>query len=300
MIIPYCWRTTGVLLLLAAILLPPVHAQEKDKTKPPEGVVYFPDLEYGKGGDEPLTLHLAMPEKLDKPVPCIVVIHGGAWRAGNKSQHIAQIFDFAKKGYVSVSVGYRFCPKHVFPAQIEDAKCAVRFLRANAEKYHIDPDRFGAVGFSAGAHLSMMLGVMGKEDGLEGSGGNPDQSSKVQVVVAFFGPTDFNAEDIPPVSVGLLNDFVGATKENDKGERKKASPVTYVTKDDAPLLIFQGTKDPLVPHTQAYKMTDAMSAAGVPGRVELLLGAGHGWGGKEIQRSFAQTLEFFGEKLKHN
>ena len=211
----------------------------------------------------------------------------------------AQIFDFAKRDYVSVSVGYRFCPKHRFPAQVEDVKCAVRHLRANAEKYHIDPARIGAVGFSAGAHLSMMLGVMGKDDGLEGEGGNPDQSSKVQAVVAFFGPTEFNADDIPPVSVGLLSDFVGVTKEEDKGERKKASPLTYVTKDDAPLLIFQGTKDPLVPHTQAYKMADAITAAGVPGRVELLLGAGHGWGGKEAQRSFNQTLEFFGEQLKH-
>ena len=145
----------------------------------------------------------------------------------------------------------------------------------------------------------MMLGVMGKEDDLEGSGGNPDQSSRVQAVVAFFGPTDFNADDIPPVSVGLLNDFVGVKKEDDKGERKKASPISYVTKDDAPLLIFQGTKDLLVPHTQAYKMADAMTAAGVPGRVELLVGAGHGWGGKDVQRSFAQTLEFFGEQLKH-
>lgn len=273
---------------------------QQSQPKPPEGVVFLPDLEYGKGADQALTLHLAMPEKLDKPAPCIVVIHGGAWRAGNKSQHIAQIFDFAKQGYVSVSVGYRFCPKYRFPAQVEDVKCAVRFLRANAEKYHIDPERFGAVGFSAGAHLSMMLGTMGKDDGLEGDGGNPDQSSKVQAVVAFFGPTDFNADDLSAVSVGLLSDFVGSTKEEDKGERKRASPITYVTKDDAPLLIFQGTKDPLVPHTQAYKMTDVMTAAGVPGRVELLLGAGHGWGGKEIQRSFAQTLEFFGEKLKHN
>lgn len=298
----HLFRTTAAAILFLVFLgeWSSAPAQEKAKVQPPNGVVYLPDVEYGKGGDQPLALHLAMPEKIDKPVPCIVVIHGGAWRAGDKSQHISQIFEFAKKGYVSVSVGYRFCPKHTFPAQVEDAKCAVRFLRANAEKYHIDPQRFGAIGFSAGAHLSMMLGVMGKEDGLEGSGGNPDQSSKVQAVVAFFGPTDFNAEDIPSVSVGLLNDFVGVTKENDKGERKKASPITYVTKDDAPLLIFQGTKDPLVPHTQAYKMADAMTAAGVPGRVELLLGAGHGWGGKEVQRSLAQTMEFFGEQLKHN
>ncbi len=292
-------RSAAVLLLALLASLTSASAQEKGQAQPPSGVVYLSNVEYGKGGDQPLTLHLAMPEKLDKPAPCLVVIHGGAWRAGDKSQHTAQIFDFAKKGYVSVSVGYRFCPQHTFPSQVEDVKCAVRFLRGNAEKYHIDPDRLGAIGFSAGAHLSMLLGVMGKEDGLEGSGGHPDLSSKVQAVVAFFGPTDFNADDIPVVSVGLLNDFVGVKKEDDKGERRRASPISYVTKDDAPLLIFQGTKDPLVPHTQAYKMADAMTAAGVSGRVELLVGAGHGWGGKDVQRSFAQTLEFFGEQLKH-
>ena len=151
-------------LLVAALTSLPLASFAQDKSpgpKVPEGLVLMQDIEYGKAGDESLTLHLAMPEKLDKAAPCIVVIHGGAWRAGNKSQHIPQIFDFAKRGYVSVSVGYRFCPKHPFPAQVEDAKCAVRYLRANAEKYHIDPARFGAVGFSAGAHLSMMLGLRG-------------------------------------------------------------------------------------------------------------------------------------------
>lgn len=294
----YTQRLLGLLLLIFLPLI--ASGQEKGKPQPPAGVAFLPDVQYGTGGGQPLTLHLAMPERVDKPAPCIVVIHGGAWRGGDKSQHTAQIFDFAKQGYVSVSVGYRFCPKHRFPAQVEDVKCAVRFLRANAEKYHIDPDRFGAVGFSAGAHLSMMLGVMGKDDGLEGDGGSAGLSSKVQAVVAFFGPTDFNADDIPPLSVGLLSDFVGVTKDEDQGEREKASPITYVTKDDAPLLIFQGTKDPLVPHTQAYKMADAMTAAGVPGRVELLLGAGHGWGWKEVQRTFNQAIDFFGEQLKHS
>ena len=267
---------------------------------PPAGVLYEQDVEYGKAGDVSLKLHLARPEKSAQPAPCIVVIHGGAWRGGDKAMHIPQILEFAKSGYASVSVGYRFCPQHKFPAQIEDVKCAVRFLRANAAKYNLDPNRIGAIGFSAGAHLSLLLGVMDMDDGLEGGGGNPDQSSKVQAVVAYFGPTDLNADDIPPVSTGLLIDFVGGPKKDTLEIRKKASPITYVTKNDAPLLIFQGTKDSLVPHTQATVMADAMTKAGAPGRVELLIGADHGWGGEELKHTVEETQRFFARHLKHD
>ncbi len=102
----------------------------------------------------------------------------------------------AQQGYVSATIGYRLAPKHKFPAQVNDVKCAIRFLRAHADEYGIDPNRIGACGFSAGAHLAMMLGVVQKKDNLEGDGGNPDQSSAVQAVVSYFGPTDLTAEDI--------------------------------------------------------------------------------------------------------
>ena len=177
----------------------------------PAGVLYEPDIEFGKGGEVSLQLDLARPEKATGPLPCIVVIHGGGWRGGNFKQHIPQILAFAKQGYVSATIQYRLAPAARFPAQIEDVKCAVRFLRANSTKYNLDPDRIGAIGFSAGAHLSMMLGTMDKADGLEGEGGNPDQSSKVQAVVSYFGPTDLSAADIPANVVGMINDFVGAT-----------------------------------------------------------------------------------------
>jgi acetyl esterase/lipase len=282
-------------------MLGPAVGQEKPKTAtpvPPTGVLYEPDLEYGTGAGEKLKLDLARPAKLEQGAPCILVIHGGAWRGGNKLQHTDLIFKFAQQGYVAATVQYRFCPKHRFPAQVEDVKCAVRYLRANAEKHRINPQLMGAIGFSAGGHLSMMLGTMDKDDGLEGEGGHADESSKVQCVVSFFGPTDFERKDIPPVSVGLLSDFVGSTPEEDKGERKRASPITYVTQGDAPILIFQGTKDKLVPHTQATVMADALTKAGVPGRVELLLGADHGWGGDEIVRSWEESVKFFGKHLK--
>lgn len=264
----------------------------------PESVTFEKDVIYGRGGDEDLKLDLSRPRNSDKPAPCIVVIHGGAWRAGNKAGHDNLTWMFAERGYVSATIGYRFCPKHPFPAQVEDAKCAVRYLRAHADKYGIDSNRVGAIGFSAGAHLSLMLGVMGKDDGFEGSGGWQDQPSQVSAVVSYFGPTDLAADDIPDLSKPLVKDFIGGTPQEKPEPTRQASPITYVSKGDAPILFFQGTKDPLVPHTQAYRMIESLTKAGVPARAEILVGAGHGWGGNDLQRTITHTLDFFNEQLK--
>lgn len=265
---------------------------------PPEGVAFERDVVYGRAGEEDLKLNLSRPKEGEGPFPCVVVIHGGGWRAGRKEAHDTLTWEFAKRGYVSASVGYRFAPKHRFPAQVEDVKCAVRFLRANAEKYRIDAERIGATGFSAGGHLSMMLGVMGREDGLEGEGGHADQPSQVQAVVSYFGPTDFVTADFPDRSRDIVKEFIGGTRAEMAEAYKRASPVTYVTPKDAPVLLFQGTKDVLVPHRQAYVMVDALTAAGVPGRADLIVGAGHGWGGAEIQRTSDATYAFFDLHLK--
>jgi acetyl esterase/lipase len=253
---------------------------------------------FGKGGETDLALDIARPEKLEKPAPCIVFIHGGGWRGGNRKVHASHIIDFAQRGYVVATVSYRLVPSARFPAQVEDVKCAIRYLRAHAQKHQLDPQKIGAVGFSAGAHLAMLLGTMDAKDGLEGEGGHADASSKVQAVVAYFGPTQLGADDIPAVSAGMVNDFLGSTKEENAEIRQRASPITYVDKDDAPLLIYQGTKDRLVPHTQAFVMADVMTKAGMPGRVELLIGADHGWGPPELTRTVEGTLAFFAEQLK--
>jgi dienelactone hydrolase len=145
----------------------------------------------------------------------------------------------------------------------------------------------------------MLLGVMDKQDGGEGVGGYPEQSSKVQAGVSFVGPTDLSAVfPAKPVVVPRLVEQVLGGKAADKPDTAKAaSPVSYVDKADAPLLMYQGTKDRLVPHTQATLMADAMSSAGMPGRVELLIGADHGWGGPELNRTLEGTLAFFAEHL---
>jgi len=272
-----------------------VAAQEP---KPQDDILFEKDLVYGKGGDEELKLNLGRPKEQTGTRPCVVLIHGGGWAAGNKNLHDPQVRDLVKRGFVGATVGYRFAPKHIFPAQIEDVKCAIRFLRANADKYGIDKDRIGAVGFSAGAHLSMLLGTMDKDDGLEGEGGNPDQSSKVNAVVAWFGPTDLTSSDWPERTGKILLSFLGGSKQEKLELYKKASPITYVNAGDAPMLLIQGTKDGLVPWTQATAMGDALTKAGVYGRVDLILGAHHGgWDGDESKRTAEETWAFFEQFL---
>jgi acetyl esterase/lipase len=256
------------------------------------------DVVYAKAGALDLKLDVSRPAAKEGLFPAVVVIHGGAWRQGNKADVRAIAGEFTKRGYVAVAPQYRFCPKDVFPAQVHDVKAAVRWIKANAKKYQVDPDRVGAIGFSAGGHLALMLGLTSPNDGLEGNVSPGSADSRVKAVVNYFGPTDLAASDIPAVSKNLVRDFLGGTPQEKPDAAAKASPLTFVSKDDAPVLTFQGTKDPLVPYTQAIKLADKMSTAGVPGRVELLVGAQHGWAGAELDRTINETFQFFDQHLK--
>jgi acetyl esterase/lipase len=256
------------------------------------------DVVFMKSGDVELKLDLARPAEGEGPFPAVVVIHGGAWRGGSYQSNRQLLTRFAERGYVAISPQYRFCPATPFPAQIHEVKEAVRWLRRHAKDHRVDPEHIGATGFSAGGHLALMLGVAGPDAGLEGDAPADAPSSRVQAVVNYFGPTDLAADDIPPVSKPLVRDFLGG-EPTDKPELcVKASPAKLVTKDDPPILTYQGTKDPLVPHTQATVLGDAMTAAGVAGRTELLIGAGHGWKGPELERTLDGTFRFFDQYLK--
>lgn len=277
--------------MLAVLVSPAVSRAEEPEINFETAVVY------GKGADQELKLDIASPKGLDQPVPAIIVIHGGGWSAGQREHMAGMAKQAAAKGFVAATVSYRLAPKYVFPAQVEDVKCAVRWMRANAKQRNIDPERIGAVGVSAGAHLAMMLGAMDASDGLEGEGGHSDQSSKVQAVVSYVGPANLLGE-YPPVSRHIVQTFLGSDPHENHDACKRASPITYVNKGDAPMLLFYGTKDPLVPVDQAFQMTNALTAASVPSRVEILVGAGHGWSGKEMERTNNETWEFFGKNLK--
>jgi acetyl esterase/lipase len=257
------------------------------------------DVAYTTAAGRELRLDLARPAEGDGPFPAIFVIHGGAWRGGDKAGHRDLIDVFARNGYVAVSPQYRFCPEFPFPAQVHDVKAAVRWLKAHAEDYHVDPKRVGAMGFSAGGHLALMLGLTDGDDGLEGEVAEGAPDTKIAAVVNYFGPTDLLADDIPDVSKPLVRDFLGGPTTEKAEPARAASPMTYVTPDDPPVLTFQGTVDPLVPHSQALKLAEAQTAAGVPGRVVLIVGGGHGdWGRPEIERTLQEATAFLDKHLK--
>lgn len=288
-----CAVAAVLIFLLAAF-----PARSQDEKKPPDTINFTENVQYGLAGEVKLLLNLARPNFQREAAPAVVIIHGGGWRSGNRAVHNELAWSFAQRGYVAVTISYRLAPDHVFPAQIEDAKCAVRYLRAHAKQYKLDPDRIGAVGLSAGAHLSIMLAAMDKDDGLEGDGGWLHMPSKVQAAVSFVGPTDLTADDLPETTREIVKGFLGGDKTEKAEAYKKASPITYVSEGDSPMLLFQGTKDPLIPNTQAYRMTEAMTKHKVPGRIELIIGAGHGWGGEELTRTVNEMFTFFGEHLE--
>ncbi|HVU89551.1 MAG TPA: alpha/beta hydrolase [Pirellulales bacterium] len=259
---------------------------------------YRPDVTYATVAGEELKLDLVRPKELDHAVPAIVVIHGGGWLAGKRQDMTSVAKEVAAHGYVAATISYRLAPKHRFPAQIEDSKCAVRYLRAHADELNVDPTRIGAYGVSAGAHLAMMLGALDPADAMEGDGGNLEQPSKVQAVVSFVGPVNLAGENYTPTQVQILSAFLGGDPKEKQAECRSASPITYLNKGDAPVLCFFGTKDPLVSYDQALQIATALTNSGVPGRVEMILGAGHGWGGKERIRTDHATMAFFDEHLK--
>ena len=257
------------------------------------------DVVYTKLDDgTELRLDLAAPVAGPGPFPAVLVFYGGAWRSGNKASNRPVLAEFARRGFVAVSPQYRHCPKNRFPAPIHDAKAAVRWLRAHAADYHVRPDRIGAMGYSAGGHLALMLGVTGPADGLEGPAPADATDSRIQAVVNYFGPTDLNATDISPTSRWLVREFLGTNAEENPKLAASASPLTFVDRGDPPILTFHGTSDVVVPITQAVRLSEAMSRANVPGRTELLSGAGHGWTGPTLTRTMEATYAFFAERLR--
>ncbi len=239
------------------------------------------DVEYCVGGGRSLRLHIVRPaERWERPLPVVVFIHGGGWMKGTHDAGIAWLQGFVRRGYFGVSAEYRLSGEARFPAQIQDVKCAIRYLRAHARKYRIDTDRIAAWGDSAGGHLAALLGTSGGVAALEGSGGWPGQSSRVRAVVDFYGPTDFlrigRAENSSDTPGSAFFELVGGPVREKRDLIAAANPIAYVSKDDAAFLIVHGDADDVVPVNQSTLLHEALRRAGVRSTLKIIPGGGHG------------------------
>lgn len=260
----------------------------KGGPKAPEGVKKVADLDYAGSGNPRQRLDLFLPEKPvgDGPLPLIVFIHGGGWQNGDKASGGGRVTPFVASGkYAGASIGYRLSAEAQWPSQIHDCKAAIRFLRAHAKEYGIDPDRIAVWGSSAGGHLVAMLGVSQGVEGLEGEvGSHLDQSSRVNCVVDFFGPTELltmadHPSTIPHNDPGSPESkLIGGALQEHPEKAKSASPIEHVSADDAPMLIVHGDKDPLVPFPQSVDFEKRLEAAGVPAILVKVEGGEHGKG----------------------
>ena len=276
--------TIALVLILCFFAVALVFAQRRGRTKlpeVPEGITLHRDIAYVPDGHERQKLDLYVPDTGEN-LPLIIWIHGGAWRGGSKERYAPM--EYLKSGYAGASINYRLSQHAIFPAQIEDVKAAVRWIRANAETYRLDPNRFAAWGSSAGGHLVAMLGTVGDISEFE-VGENLEVSSRVQAVVNYFGPTDFLQMDTHRLPDGLVHDapdspesqLVGGPIQTHKARVARANPITYVSEDDSPILIIHGDQDKLVPYHQSVLLKDALEAAGVPVIFYRVEGGGHGW-----------------------
>jgi acetyl esterase/lipase len=255
------------------------------------------DVPYGE--DELQRLDIYLPKKATRPAPrpAVLWIHGGGWTEGDKRQGPNSISILSgllvERGFVAISCNYRLRPKNLHPAQIDDVQRAVRFIRASAAKYQVDPERIGAVGISAGGHLACILAA--RETRARANDRLDAYSSRVEAAVSLNGPTDLRAS---AESTPVLTDVVRRLTEGDNERMADASPIAFVDKNNAPILFIVGDKDPLIPNSHATRMAEQMRQSGVSAEVLLLPGAGHAIFPSITPRARDALVAFFERQLK--
>lgn len=256
------------------------------------------DITYCTMDGVELKMDIYYPQTAEARWPVTMYVHGGGWSSGEKNAGAGalEIPALQSAGFLVVAVNYRLAPQYQFPAMIEDVKCAVRYLRAHADQYNLDPDHIGAWGGSAGGHLVNLLGTTDASAGFD-VGEYLEYSSRVQAVVDMFGPAD--------LTVPFEGGYESASRVFDGFDAALASPVTYVTPDDPPFLLLHGDSDKLVPIEQSQELLAALQAAGVPAELVTVKNAGHSFkpaGSGPISPSRRQitqlVVEFFTRNLR--
>ncbi len=241
----------------------------------------FPSIEYARVDEQPLLLDVYLAPVAEAPRPLIIWVHGGAWRAGSRTD--VPIQALVERGFSIASVDYRLSPVARFPAQVHDIKAAIRYLRVNAAKYHVDPQRFVIAGSSAGGHLAALVGVSHDHQALEGTvGEHLAVSSEVQAIVSFFGASNLEtilAQSTPhglSVRGPALQLLLGGQPTEQPELAKLASPITHVDDRDPPLLLLHGDQDPQMPINQSHELEGAYQRVKRLCQFEVIHGGAHG------------------------
>ncbi len=279
-------------------------AKGEAKRSMPSGITAHLDLPYADTDNPRQRLDLYLPKALksEKPLPVIVFIHGGAWRGGDKNSGLGNVARFVQSGdYAGISVGYRLTGEAVWPTQIHDCKAAVRWIKGHAKEYGLDAGKIGVWGSSAGGHLVSMLGTSGDVAVLEGTlGKHLDQSSQVQCVVNYYGPENLLSMNRQPSTIDRTKGkeypealLLGGPVSEREAVAREASPVTHVSKGDAPFFHAHGTKDPLVPFAQAEEIHAALKAAGVVTHLQQMTNGGHGFRSPILDERVKQFFDLY-------
>lgn len=261
------------------------------------------NITYAETASGPQLLDLYLPTNAKAPVPLIIWIHGGGWKNGSKETCLPVRMGFTERGYAVASINYRLTGEATFPAQIEDCKAAVRWLRAHAKEYGLDADHFGTWGSSAGGHLVALLGTSGDVTEFD-IGTNLEVSSRVQAVCDYYGPSHFaTMGTVPGFEMHARANspesaLLGGSASEKPEMAKAASPVSYVTSDDPPFLIVHGDTDRTVPPDQSRRMDAALRKAGVKTELIILPGAGHGGPAFASPEMADKVAGFFDSHLK--
>jgi acetyl esterase/lipase len=273
-----CLRAT---LLLAIWMVADLTAIAADDDQLPDGITVHYNLRYREGSGKDWVLDLAMQKDYrGKPRPAIVVIHGGGWLEGDKSSFSTpenrppgNIIDFAKLGFVAATINYRLSKEATFPAALHDCQCAIRWLRANAEKYQIDPSSIGAWGNSAGGHLALILGMADDQPELEGEGPYLEHSSRVQAVVSDSGPIDLLYQHEHKQIPSAIEQFLGGPPTGSRSKAYElASPISHISAQTPPLMLIYGEADTQVGVETADRFVVALRRAGIKDVSYLRLG----------------------------
>jgi acetyl esterase/lipase len=282
------------LVALGGVSLPALAAE----LAVPDDVIFEQGIEYSNPDGQHLQLNLARPKEIKDSAPAILCIHGGGFRAGHRDGYNKLCLTLAQRGFIAATASYRFAPKYQFPAAVHDVKAAVRWLRANASRYKINPALIGATGGSAGGHLAQFLGVTADIKEFEGTGGNPEQSSGVTCVVNFYGPSDFTKSYGKSVDAAeVLPLFFGGDLDKERHKHIRGSPLYWVTPKAAPTLCVHGTEDKYVAYEQATWLVDRLKACDVEAELLTLEGAGHGFKGADAEKAEKALVTFFENHL---